>query len=59
MHKSFDDFVKKRISLEETELNKIFFFFFFFKDDTIPFVSFDLGVQFFLVLLSPVFVLKV
>lgn len=45
MHKSFDDFVKKRISLEKTELNKIFFF--FFKDDTIPFVSFDLGVQFF------------
>lgn len=46
MHKSFDDFVNKRISLEETELNKIFFFF-FFKDETIPFVSFDLGVQFF------------
>lgn len=44
MHKSFDDFVKKRISLEKTELNKIFSF---FKDDTIPFVSFDLGVQFF------------
>lgn len=44
MHKSFDDFVKKRISLEKTELNKILFF---FKDDTIPFVSFDLGVQFF------------
>lgn len=56
MHKSFDDFVKKRISLEKTELNKIFFFFLKMTQSLLFLLTWGCS---FLVLLSPVFVLKV